>query len=497
MKNMTKKLVAFFVSVLFLAGFFGGHTAYASDMPYTTYSYNYWNEGVVQPHAYIYSESLKMPESESQFRYPQDMFVTDDCLVICDTNNSRIVIMNFDGTVTNIITHAKNSDDLLSNPQGVFVGEDGHMYVCDTGNGRLVEYDENCLFVREIGRPVTELISEEQVYSPTKAVVDTAGRIYVIAYGINMGLIEFGKDGNFVGFHGAAEVTVSRLTYIWKNYFSTDAQKERMETIVPTEYSNIFLDSRDFIYTTISNLDEEAHLAAADAVRYLNPTGTDILRRLGNIPITGDLYASSDNAEWSMFTDICATDYGCYFVLDSAGGKVFVYDYDGNSLFIFGDKGNRKGTFKTPSAIGINKDATKLYVLDSQLSEILVFDITDYGSHFLAAMEKNSSGDSDGAYTEWTYVLKANSNAEAAYIGIGKAYLKTSEYKKAMEYFELGNSRKYYSTAFYYYRKELMQQYFPIFMTCLGAAILVIFVIYVVRKLKRLAGEIRCTMDKH
>ncbi|MBP3609872.1 MAG: NHL repeat-containing protein [Lachnospiraceae bacterium] len=470
-------------------------TVYA-DMPYDTYSYNYWTEDVIQPHAYLYTGSLSADDFQTKLNYPEDMFLTEEAVYVADTGNSRVLKLSLTGKVLMEWNTAGGEEDRLSKPQGIFVTEEGHLYVADSGNGRIVEYDAEGAFLRSIGRPVTDLIDSNQMYTPVKLVVDKAGRIYVTAYGINMGLLEFSKEGVFQGFMGAAEVSVNPLEYIWKNYFSTEEQKKRMETIVPTEYSNLFLDKEGFIYATISNLDEEGYLSGADAIRRLNPTGTDILRRLGNYNIIGDLYNSSEDAEWSVFRDVCATGYGCYFILDSAGGKVFAYDYDGNSLFIFGDKGNREGTMRLPAAIGTNRDASIIYVLDSQLGEIMQFEITEYGSHFLGAMEKNNRGDSQGAYEEWQEVLKQNSNCELAYIGLGKTFLKEGSYKKAMEYFELGNSKKYYSTAFYYYRKEIMQDYFSKAMGLVGVIILVTGTVIGVKKFRRWAGEVRCVMEK-
>lgn len=268
-----------------------------------------------------------------------------------------------------------------------------------------------------------------------------------------------------------------------------------MKTIVPTEYSNLFADDEDFLYVTISNLSEDDYREGADAVRRLNPTGKDVLRRLGNNPIIGDLFSGEDS-KWSVFTDVCATDYGCYFILDSAGGKIFAYDYDGNSLFCFGAIGNREGTMKNPTALGISENADKLYVLDSLLDCILVYDITEYGQHLLSALELNNKGDAKGSNREWQQVLKLNANCELAYIGLGKTYLKDGEYKKAMEYFKLGNSRKYYTKAFYYYRKTVMEANFGKIMTAVIAIILIILIISRVKKLRRWVGEVRCTMSK-
>lgn len=490
-----KRVSAFILAVFLTILSFTDVCRAKADMPYSTYSYNSWGESVYQPQTYLYTGSFTSENFGSKLNYPQDMFITDNFIYIADTGNSRILKLSTDGQLLSEITFAKNEESPLSKPQGIFVDEDGCLYVADTGNSRIVKYDKNGAYESEIGRPVTDLIDDSQIYSPTKVVVDTAGRIYVIAYGINMGLLEFNTEGEFKGFMGATEVSVSMFEYIWKNYFSTAEQKKRMQTIVPTEYSNIFLDSKNFIYATINNLDEEAHMSGADAIRRLNPTGTDVLRRLGNYTITGDLYQSKDGAEWSSFTDVCATEYGCYYILDAAYGKVFVYDYDGNSLFIFGDSGNRDGNVQKPSAIGMSSDCEWVYILDSQLGTILKFEITDYGRHFLGAMEKNNKGDAKGAYEEWQKVLEMNSNCELAYMGIGKTYLKQSRYKEAMDYFKLGNSKKYYSTAFSYYRREVMQKYFPKAMLVAGILIAVVLVLIGVKKFRRWVGEVRCSME--
>ena len=468
-----------------------------ADMPYDTYSYNYWGEEVKEPHSYLYSKTISGTEMGTDLNYPSDLFVTDDALYVADTGNSRILVLSPDGEPVMELASAKDASDALKNPQGVFVTEEGNIYVADTGNGRVVEYDKTGGFLREIGRPVTTLIPAGQEYSPTKVVVDAAGRIYVIAYGINMGLVEFNGEGEFQGFMGATQVSVSMFTYIWKNYFSTQAQKERMETIVPTEYSNIFVDNENFIYATINNLSADDRESGADAIRRLNPTGTDILRRLGQYDIIGDLPGATFGYDWSSFVDVAATDYGCYFILDETDGKIFAYDYDGISLFAFGRNGIREGNFQKPVSIGIGKDENRIYVLDNVLNSILVFDITEYGQHLLNAIRLNNLGDAQGATKEWQEVLKYNTNSELAYTGLGKTYLTEGQYKEAMECFELGNSKKYYSKAFSYYRKEVMEKYLTKAVIAAAVLVLVIWAVKRVLRFRRWVGEVRCYMQKH
>lgn len=469
--------------------------AQAGTMPYDTYCYDWWGEDVLQPHAYLYDRSLTMPQS--RLKNPQDLFVQDDRLYIADTDNSRIVVTDGEGEILMEIADFKteNGRDALSLPQGVFVTEEKEIYVADSGNGRIVEFTQDGEYVRQIGRPETELLTENQKYIPTKVVVDGAGRIYAIAYGINMGLVEFDHNGEFQGFMGATHVSVSAFEYIWKNYFSTDAQKQRMETIIPTEYSNIFVDQKNFVYATISNLSDEDYMNGADAVRRLNPTGTDVLRRLGNNDIIGDLYMAADDADWSMFTDVAATDYGSYFILDNAGGKIFCYDYDGNSLFIFGGKGGRSGMLKNPTALGVSQDQSHIYVVDSQLGSVLVYDITEYGRCLLGALEAHHGGDSQKAYELWQEVQRMNANSEIAYIGIGKTHLREGRYREAMECFQLGNSRKYYTKAFQYYRKELMQGSFGRGMGVIVGVVVLAVLFNLARKIKRWVGEAKCNIS--
>ena len=489
-----KRKILFIVSLLAWAGLMAPVAAKA-EVPYETYSYNYYSETVAQPHVFLYEETLSFDSFETPLKNPQDMFIKGNDIYIADTDNSRIIKTNTSGELIFEIRSADGEDDVLLKPQGIFVTEEDHIYVADSGNGRLVEYDESGKYLRQIGRPVTDLIDPSVIYTPQKVVVDKDGRIYVTAYGINMGLLEFNIDGDFQSFMGAAQVSVSPFEYIWKNYFSTKEQRARMATIVPTEYSNIFVDKSNFIYATINNLSNEDMMNNADAIRRLNPTGNDVLRRLGHYSIIGDLYRSEDN-KWSSFTDVAATDYGCYFVLDNANGKVFGYDYDGNSLFVFGRNGYREGNVQNAVALGINEDASVIYILDYQLGSILTYSITEYGRHLLDALRLSDSGDSEGSINEWKEVLRLNSNNEFAYTGLGKNFLANGEYKKAMEYFKNGNNKKYYSKALYYHRKELMEQNFGKIMAALAVLILIPIIVTVVKKIKKWAGDVKCAMSE-
>ena len=96
-----------------------------AEMPYETYNFNYWGEEVLQPHAYLYSNTLSAAQFGSALRYPQDMCLFDEHLYVADTGNSRVLIMNLDGSVEQEVTYADGAEDPLNQPQGVFVTDEG------------------------------------------------------------------------------------------------------------------------------------------------------------------------------------------------------------------------------------------------------------------------------------------------------------------------------------------------------------------------------------
>ena len=65
-----------------------------------------------------------------------------------------------------------------------------------------------------------------------------------------------------------------------------------------------------------------------------------------------------------------------------------------------------------------------------------------------------------------------------------------------MDYFRLGNSRKYYTKAFYYYRKEVMEDNFGKAMAAIGILVVIIVAVQGTRRFKRWVGEVRCSTSE-
>lgn len=156
-------------------------------------------------------------------------------------------------------------------------------------------------------------------------------------------------------------------------------------------------------------------------------------------------------------------------MLDRAHGRIFLYNFDGELLNVFGTLGNLKGELKDPSGIAWLGD--KLVVGDKTLKCAYILAPTQFGQAVLDGNRCYYNGRWDEALVHFEKATGLNVNYDVAYNGIGKNYLMKSEYKKAMEYFKLGQNRTFYSKAYNGYRSEMLEKYFPVIMVIFIALI--------------------------
>ena len=475
---MRKTVAAFLVLLLLTA-------AAAPVLAGTDESYNYsfWGDPVPAPSPYKLEEIFYGDEwGTSRLSSPQDLHVGNDGRVyVADTGNNRIVVLNRDLEVEFTVSEfgSGGGQDTFNQPEGIFFAGDNHIYVADSGNRRIVVLDAKGELVRLIQAPESTLLRQGFQFLPVKVIVDKAGRVYVISRGSYEGIMEFDSAGSFTGFIGTNRVKFSPIDLFWKR-ISTKAQRDQMMQFIPVEFNNLDLDKDGFMYTSTSEEGSDKPL------KRLNPSGVDILRTRGYFPAkgdTGNLEVGSPPGS-SIFVDIIADKGGMFSALDSKRGRIFTYDKDGNLLYTFGGLGSQQSNFRSPSAIEVLEE--RLLVLDRDNNRLSVFVPTRYGSLIREAVMALDEGKSEEAAAAWRQVLQLNANLDVAYIGIGKSLLKEDNSREAMDYFKLGNSREYYSEAFKRYRKELVMEHFGTIV--LAIALLIGAVFIVIRLGRRKAG---------
>lgn len=489
----TARIISAIMLTVYLMFDVGTSVASASSVPYDTYNYDYWDYVVDTPAAYYPNGTVSgVALGTTTFSNPQDICLdADNKLYVADTGNNRIVVVENDlktlyAEITSY-TDADGTQQTFNTPSGVFVSESGQLYVCDTENKRVVVLNENTEtktfeFVKYVQNPVSNVLSSDFEFKPKKVAVDYADRVYVIAKNVFEGIMAFDSDGNFTGYFGTINVSLTFWDKLWRR-FSTKAQRSKQSLYIPTEYTGIDIDNEGFVYA--SYIDE----AGEQAAMRLNPKGEDVINVAGNLG--GDIIGeeektASDYAGASYIVDISYRGKGIYSLLDSKRGRIFTYDHEGNLLYIYGGIGTQEGTFTIPTAI--EDTGSVMLGLDSNSAEVFIYSPTEYGTLINDAVMLRYDGDETEAVEKWQQVLKFNENFELANVGIGKAYLTSGDYKNAMKYLKLGKSKKYYSIAFRRYRNDLLRDNLGYVLTGLVVIILVLSIAKRIRK-KRLGME--------
>ena len=461
-----------------------------------TYNYDWWEDVQYSPDAYAVAGVFSAKELglDLKLNAPEGLFVYDKYIYICDTGNNRILELERDAAdslkVKRIIDSFKggSGSDAFSAPTDVAVTEDGYIYISDKNNERILKLDMELNYVMEFGKPDDATFDQSMSFNPKKIAVDSAGRVYCIAANVNKGLIKFEEDGEYSGFTGASEVTFDWTDYVWKK-LATKAQREQMESFVPTEYDNLYMDADGFIYVCTSNVSVN-DLKSGDAkpVRRLNMMGSNILVQNGNFDVVGDLYFENSGGGFqgpSLFTDVTAMENDIYVALDKVRGRLFSYDDQGRLLYAFGGIGNMDGYFRRP--VALEHMGRDLLVLDSLDGSVTVFTPTLYGNQIFNAIDQFQQGKYYESGEIWRDVLSMNGNYDLAYIGIGRSLLRQEKYHEAMEYFSLKWDYQNYSKAFKQYRKEWVEDHI---LWLIGGFFLILCVPLAIGKVKAIKHEI-------
>ena len=466
MKKTAGLLMILMLLITVSAGYADDSNSMKEDGFSTSYSYNYdyWGDVQMTPDPYrvltvIDSSSLGLEQLDNlSINNPQGLFARGGDVYVADTGNNRILQLHLDGekvTLTRIITEISGAEPAtLNGPTDLFADEEGNIYIADYNNHRVIMANKDLNLMKEFRKPTDATFNQSSEFLPSKIAVDVAGRVYVLATNVNKGFMKYESDTSFTGYIGANPVKIDMADYIWKRYFMSREQRAASESFVPTEYENLYIDEKGFIYATNTVFSEwELKSDTAKPIRRLNGVGNDILIKNDRYPPIGDLYWKSESIQYgpSKLTDITALDNEIYVAVDKIRGRLFGYDSQGVMLWAFGTKGNADGAFNRPTALDhIGYD---LLVLDGLKNSVTVFTPTEYGQLIYDATDTYLDGDYDRSAELWQEVMKLNANYPLAFRGLGRSMLRQEKYLEAMDYFERAHDRDDYGRAFKQYRK--------------------------------------------
>lgn len=472
--------------------------AYTDYTEEISYVYNRYGGSVKIPTAYEYKTYISLKEVAGlDITSPADMFVKENGeLFVIDSKLGAILMFSKELKFTGSLAEFRMPDGtatVLNKPEGIFVTKEDLIYVADTGNNRILVCDRQGNVNREILQPETILGTDLVSFLPTRVVVDSAGRISVVSRNINSGIMQFSAEGVFTGYVGAPSVKIDAFSKLLRK-FSTAKQRAQMQTYVPTEYNNIKIDSKNFIWGTISSLsgtdiasviNNKDLSGSVTPIKKLNTMGADVLRRKGVFAPVGELWFYDTP---SKIIDVGIGPNGIYSMLDSQVGRIFTYNNDGILLYAFAQKGTKKGNTQNP--VAIDYIGNQIVVLDSGLCQLIVYEPTDYGTLLIDAEGYYAKGDYEMSNELWKQVAELNSNFEYAYIGLGNSNYSNKEYEEAMEYYKYADDSDAYSKAKEMLRKDSAKQVFPIVFLVIILSILLYLGGNIVRRIRRYArGE--------
>ena len=232
-----------------------GMPVQAEDLPYDTYNYDYRENVVMTPAAYVPTGSITGQDlGITGFVEPQDLCVAPDGnIYVADTKNSRIVVLDHNMTeVVRVIDSfvREGAEDGFRMPQGVCVSENEQLYVADTDNKRIVVLTPEGEFVKIIDNPQSEILEENFDFTPLKVTVDYADRVYVIAKNAFEGILVFESDGQFTGYFGTIQVKITLWEKFWRKLASKE-ERSRQQLFIPTEFTGIDIDREGFVLSHI------------------------------------------------------------------------------------------------------------------------------------------------------------------------------------------------------------------------------------------------------
>ncbi len=491
---MAKKTIKNIFTLFFVALFviLSAFTA-SAEVPYD--SYTYWSD-VAELDKAVYNRPMYTAEYQidmaelgvKDFQKINDITYDGNGNFYILDSNSKIIILDKDYKLIKEIG-AINGTETYIDAKGIYIAKDNTVYICDTEGHRILHIDSNGALINIITLPESNLIPDGFDFRPTNMVIDDYGYTYILSDGSYYGALLYDTDMTFLGFYGANTVnaTISNIFSNIKNrIFPNNTKLGSTTKRLPFCFVDLTINKDGFIYTSTGYTDSNRK----GQVKKLGPgLGNNILNSDDITFVDTNINTSYNKGAVSKqdIFDIEVDDNGFVYGLESAFGKVFVYDSDCRIVSVFGGGmgfGTQVGTFSNVTALAIKNNGEEVLVSDGVTNKITVFKITEFGTNIKGLITLTLKGEYDTAKPGWEEVLKTDNNFQPAYGALARAYINEGDYDKALELAKQGYDRETYAIAFEYKRNEIISDYFiAIFIALvLIIALAIVFLVVSTRK---------------
>lgn len=401
---------------------------------------------------------------------PADLAIKGDKMYIADTGNKRIIVSTLDGGLISVI-----GSDILQEPCGIFIANNGDIFVADSTAKAVFAFSGEGELLKKYEKPDSILYGADQSFIPLKVAADTNDNLYISSKGNSNGIVQLSRStGEFLGYFGANDVTVSLWEKIMDAIF-TEEQKSQLRQTIPASISNLTVDNRGVVYTmtdieteqVIRKLNMSANNMLENNISFPNPSDVAI----GNI---GNIYATTRN------------------------GYILEFNSEGDLIFVFGgfdDGSQRIGLFGTISAIAVSSD-DRLFVLDDTSGQIQTFEPTEFTVSVHTALELYQDGKYIESKEPWKKVLLMNNLFDYAHKGIAESYYMEEDYAAAIEHFKLSNDKEGVSKAFTELRNAKIREHIFLILGILVAVLATGYVLIVLKRKTTVLAPVGAKMKK-
>ncbi len=254
----------------------------------------------------------------------------DGLIYIADSGNHRIVVFDQQGNFVRSLSKygLAPAPDAVNEPWDVTVGPDGTIYIADTWNHRIVEYSAQGQYVRNWGFEGPNVGDPLAFWGPRGITTDNEGRIYLADTG-NKRIVVFNRESFFVrqigtggGQEGELDEPVGLAIGPDGSIYVADTWNQRIQVFDPEgRYLRQWYVDAWFAQTN------ERPYIEVDASGNVYVTDPEAYRIIVFNSAGDYLYSFGDYTTIGLAGSVLATDSSLY-VVDTANGLVQVYELD-------------------------------------------------------------------------------------------------------------------------------------------------------------------------